>query len=309
MKRPSFGRNKLPNFRFAFLIPLYLVLAGLFAFLIHRGNMQLLNPAGYIADAQSKILWGTLIFAAVVGITMITAFFIVVFRYREGNNKPYDPSGKVSRSVVAAGWWLQLIVIILISTMVWATAHELDPYQPISGYKNKTLTVEVVALQWKWLFIYPEQHIATINMLEIPTHTQVSFMLTADAPMNSFWIPQLSGQIYAMTGMINQLHIETDRAGTYQGSPAEISGADFAGMMFNVHAVPQAEFNSWATATARQSTKSIDYTMFTKMAKPSSYQPVSTYKLAYDNLFDVVVMQYMVPGLQPESALKEGDTI
>ena len=308
MKRaPVSNRKKLPAFRFVFLIPLYVCIAALFTFLIKRGNVQLLNPQGYIADQQSKLLWGVIIFAAIVGITMITAFFVVIFRYHEDNQRKYDPSGAISHGVELAAWWVQLLAIIVISVLVWNTAHQLDPYKPLAQFK-KTINVEVIALQWKWLFIYPDQHVATINQLEIPTGEQVAFKLTADAPMNSFWIPQLSGQIYAMPGMINQLHIEADHPGVYAGSPAEISGDDFASMTFNVTAVRPADFDKWV-ADAQRSSKSLDYITYNQLTKPSGYVAPATYKLPYNNLFDVVVMKYMVPGLAPATAIKEGDKL
>lgn len=296
---PKFSINKmlaaadrLPVFKL--LIPVYLCIAALFTVLIARGNMQLLEPAGYIADIQSKILWGALIFAAVVGITIITSFFIVVSRYKESKHRKYDPEWKVSKPILLLGWAIPLTAIAVICVLIWNTAHMVDAYQPISS-SNEPVTIQVVALRWKWLFIYPNDRIATVNMLEIPVNTPVNLELTADAPMNGFWIPRLSGQIAAMPGMVTQLHIEADKAGTYAGSAAEISGDDFAGMDFSVKAVSAHDYRAWK-ASAFKAAKPLSYTSYTKLAQPSGYQPVSLYKLPDPNLFNEIVMQYMAPG-------------
>lgn len=278
---------------FKLLLPVYALLAVGFAVLIRRGDMQLLNPAGYIADVQSKLLWGVVVFAAVVGSIMIGGFFFVVFHYREGKRATYTPEWSAGPLLQSVGWGSLMVVIALISVVLWVTAHDVDPYRPIASDKAP-LNIQVVALRWKWLFIYPDQRVATVNNLEIPVNTPVAFHLTADAPMNSFWIPRLSGQIYAMTGMVTQLHIEADKVGTYAGGPAEISGDEFAGMEFTVHAVSSSDYAAWAAA-AQSAPQSLDYDTYNQLAKPSSYNPSALYALHDKNLFDVIVMKFMMP--------------
>lgn len=289
------------------LAPLYAALLAMFAIFIKRGNVQLLDPAGTIADAQSKILWGALIFAAVLGSTIILTFFFLVFRYKEGGRAKYEPTWTVSRKLLIACWGVPSVVIVVVSALVWVTAHQVDPYRPINA-GSKAITIQVVALQWKWLFIYPDDRIATVNMLEFPAGTPVSLQLTADAPMNSFWIPRLSGQIYAMSGMVTQLHIKADKPGTFMGSPAEMSGADFAGMDFTVKAVSASDYANWKTSV-KQAGKRLDYASYKQLAQPSGYLPESYYTVADRNLFQAVVMQYMVPGTDPSKLEVKGTNI
>jgi cytochrome o ubiquinol oxidase subunit 2 len=264
-----------------------------FVVLIRNGNLQLLNPAGYIADTQSTILWGFLVFVAIVGAIMISAFLIVAFRYKEGTTRTYKPEWTADKVVGIVGWGVPLLAIIGISIMIWITAHQVDPYRPITA-AAKPITIQVVALQWKWLFIYPNERIATVNMLEIPVGVPINFSLTAEAPMNSFWIPRLGGQVYAMTGMVTQLHLKADKIGTYAGSSAEISGDGFSGMDFTVKAVSAHDYNTWvAGATATQ--HSLDRTSYAQLARPSSYNQQALYKLTDPDLFNEIVMETMMP--------------
>lgn len=296
---------KIPVFKL--LVPLYICLAIVFAVLIKHGNLQLLEPAGYIANIQSRILWGALIFAAIVGVIVISSFFFVVLRYREGASARYEPGWTAGKTLQLAGWGIPLVVIIALSVLVWVSAHQVDPYRPISA-STPPVTIQVVALPWKWLFIYPADKIATVNTLEIPVGVPVEFQLTADAPMNSFWIPRLSGQAYAMTGMVTQLHIEANKPGTYYGSAAEISGDGFAGMSFTVQAVSAHDYTAWKAA-AKYAPHALDYTAYTQLAKPSSYNPPALYRLPYPNLFQAIVMQFMVPGANSSTLYIKGRTM
>lgn len=273
---------------------LYAYFAGLFAVLIKNGNMQLLHPAGYIAAIQSRILWGAIVFAVVVGGLMISAFFLVVARYREDAVERYEPGWAISKQLVVLGWGVPLLAVLVLSIMIWDTTHQVDPYRAINSTVSP-LSIQVVALRWKWLFLYPNDRIATVNMMEIPTGTPIALQLTADAPMNSFWVPQLSGQVYAMTGMVTQLHIEADQPGIYAGSSAEISGADFAGMGFTVKAVSPKEYTTWKTAT-HGLPRSLDYAAYSQLAKPSGYVPPALYASYDRGLFQAIVMQFMAPG-------------
>jgi len=285
--------EKFPVFR---ILPLvYVLLAVGFALLIRRGDVQLLNPAGTIADEQSKILWGVIGFAVLLGSIMIGGFFLVVLRFREGQGSTYKPEWRPNKLIMTIGWAVPFLALSAISVMVWITAHQVDPYKPIAS-NAKPITIQVVALRWKWLFIYPNEHIATVNTLTIPTNTPVSFELTADAPMNSFWVPRLSGQIYAMTGMVTHLHVMADKPGVYDGGPAEISGDEFAGMEFKVHAVTPAAYASWAEGTSESSSTSmLNYAHYKQLAKPSAEVGPAAYRLGESNLFDVIVMQFMIP--------------
>ena len=304
MSKPS--STKKPSVALL-LVPLYIGLAILFAILIRRGQMQLLDPAGYIAGMQSKILWAALGFAAVVGSTIIITFFVVVFRYREGSGRAYKPEWTAGRSLQLLGWAVPSVAILVICILLWNTAHLVDPYKPLSS-SVQAVNIQVIALRWKWLFIYPDDHIASINKVVIPTGAPINFQLTADAPMNSFWIPRLSGQIYAMPGMITQLHIRADQIGTYAGSAAEINGDGYSGMDFAVQAVASGDFAAWKQA-ALHSSQSLDYPTYLQLAQPSSYVPPVLYTLHDPNLFNTVVMQFMVPGTNSSSLEVRGKNL
>ncbi|HVU59657.1 MAG TPA: COX aromatic rich motif-containing protein [Candidatus Saccharimonadales bacterium] len=294
--------ERIPVFKL--LLPVYIVLLIGFILLVRHGHMQLLEPAGPVADVQARILWGALIFAFVVGVALISTVFFVAFRYREGMRRPYAPDWGAGKRLQLAAWLVPLAAIIAISVMVWDTAHLVDPYRALSSSKQP-VTIQVVALRWKWLFIYPNDHIAAVNMMEIPVGTPVSLQLTADAPMNSFWVPRLSGQVYAMNGMVTELHLEADKQGSYAGSPAELSGDDFAGMDFTVKAVSASAYSSWK-ASARQSSRVLDFAAYTQLARPSGNAPVRTYAAPGANLFTDVVMQYMMPGANVSALVNKG---
>lgn len=178
----------------------------------------------------------------------------------------------------------------MLGVITWKGCVELDPFRPLEMNK-KPLKIQVIALQWKWLFIYPEQKIATVNFFQFPEQTPINFDVTADAPMNSFWIPELGGQIYAMPGMNSKLHLMADREGSFRGSSANLSGTGFSGMRFIAKASSDADFNTWVESV-KQSNQSLDYD---QLVKPSSYVPEAFYLLADENLYDQVVMKYMIP--------------
>ena len=168
-----------------FIILLFLLLAG--------KNIELMNPAGIIAYGERHTMLALVALMLLLAIPTIVILFATAYRYREGNHKAkYEPEGKNNFMAHAMWWIIPSLLVLLMAIVSWRATHTLDPYRPIAS-DTKPLTVQVVALDWKWLFIYPEQDIATVNYLEIPVNTPVKFLLTADAPMNSFWIPQLSG--------------------------------------------------------------------------------------------------------------------
>ncbi|NDD59526.1 MAG: cytochrome ubiquinol oxidase subunit II, partial [Chlamydiae bacterium] len=175
----------------------------------------------------------------------------------------------------------------------WKSTHDLNPYKPIAT-SQKPLKIQVVALQWKWLFIYPEQGIATLNFVQFPEKTPVSFEITADAPMNSFWIPQLGGQIYAMPAMVSQLNLIADEQGSFRGVSANLSGDGFAGMTFVAKASSETEFHQWVNSV-RRSGNFLNLKEYNRLVKPSAYCPEAFYLLKEDNLFDHILMKYKAP--------------
>jgi cytochrome o ubiquinol oxidase subunit 2 len=176
-----------------------------------------------------------------VAVPLLVMAFTFAWKYRATNIPKQKHSPNWSGGKAKLIFVLPAAVVAVLAVLIWKQSHVLDPYKPLQA-KAQPITIQVVALQWKWLFIYPEQGIATVNFVEFPKATPVNFVLTADAPMNSFWIPQLGGQIYAMSGMATQTHLMADEVGEYAGSAAEISGAGFANMKFTAKSTTNEDF-------------------------------------------------------------------
>ena len=267
-----------------------------FKVLLNGHTLTVLNPTGLRALQERDLIFliGG-IGVTIIIIVLITAFSIA-WKYREGNNvkKEYVPNMQRGAWYYVLLWMFPLSVVLLFSVIVWKSTHALDPYKPIAS-QTKPLTIEVVALRWKWLFIYPQKHIATVNYIQFPVHTPVTFLLTADdAPMNSFWIPALSGQMYSMTGMETQLHILSDKAGTFNGSAAEISGQGFAGMKFVAEARSTEDFTQWVHSI-QQTSKPLDAMSYAQLLKPSENNPAAFYSPVDKNLYNMIMMKYMSP--------------
>jgi len=261
--------------------------------LLHASNIQLFNSKGVIAASERNVIIFFLSLMLGVGLPIIAFIFYTAWKYREGNSEDYDPESK-HKVLPEFSWWaIPSVLVIILSFVTWNATHALDPYKPISS-NTKPITIQVIALRWKWLFIYPEQNIATINFIEFPVNTPVNFELTADAPMSSFWIPQLSGQIYAMSGMATQLHLLASVAGDYGGSPAEINGAGFAGMRFAVKVRSQTEFDSWVSSV-KNSDKILDDAEYERLAEPSEDSPTTFYTLKDSHLYNKTIEKFMAP--------------
>jgi len=236
--------------------------------------------------------------------TFAIAIFIVV-RYRDRGDQPgkrrqphYHPEFDHSRLFESIWWGIPIVIIGILSVVTWRSSHQLDPYKPLAAH-HKTLTIQVISMDWKWLFIYPEQHIASVNLAVIPTDQPVDFMVTSDTVMNSFWVPGLGGQIYSMPGMITQLHEQANKPGDYLGSPANIAGHGFSRMDFTVRASSPASFAAWVKH-AQQANRNLTTASYAELAKPSSDVPVQYYSPVEDGLFDTIVMNYMMPMPQTE---------
>lgn len=232
----------------ALVVALVLALIGFCYYLYtHSAQFVVLNPAGPIASGELSVIGWTLLLCALVVVPVFVMLFSFAWLYRADHPRArhhYFPDWDHHTRAAEIVWWLvPSIIIVALSILAWKSSYELDPYRPIPG--SEPLTIQVVALQWKWLFIYPEQGIAAVNLLELPVGRPVRFELTADAPMNSFWIPQLGGQIMVMPGMSTRLHLMADRAGAYDGFSANISGAGFSRMTFVANAVSQEDFDGW----------------------------------------------------------------
>lgn len=294
------------NKKLKILLPILLFagIATLFAYLIRINDIAILNPSGTIAEKQRNLL----VFATLLGMIVVVPVFIMTatfaYRYREGNKKAaYRPDWDKNHWLEAVWWGIPIVIIIILSIVTWRTTHDLDPYKPLET-DTPPVTIQVVALQWKWLFIYPDQNIATVNYIQVPEKTPINFEIAADAPMNSFWIPKLGGQVYAMNGMVTKLHLQADEIGEYDGVSSNISGEGFASMRFKVRATTRVEFDEWV-ASVKRGTATLDHEEYAKLAQPTSKHPVTTYSAADHDLYDTIVMKYMDHTMQPDGETDE----
>ncbi len=257
-------------------------------------NMVILNPKGMIAADEKFYLITALLLMFTIVIPVIILTFVIARKYRASNvDAKYTPEWAHSNLLEAVWWAVPMVIILILGIITWVSTHKLDPYRPLVS-KTKPVTIEVVALEWRWLFIYPEQHIATVNFIEFPVNTPVAFKITADAPMNSFQIPALGGQIYAMAGMQTKLHLITDQPGDYKGRSVSFSGAGFTNMKFIARATSKEDFDKWVK-TVQQSNNPLNWTVYNELAKPSKVEKVQYYSSVTDNLYGKVMMKFMKP--------------
>ena len=264
-------------------------------------NMTLLNPKGQVGlDERNLIITATLLMLLVV-VPVIVMTFLFAWKYRASNkNAVYTPKWSHSTKIEVAVWTIPVLIIIALGYITYKSTHSLDPYRPIES-DVKPVTIEVVALDWKWLFIYPEQGIATVNKIVFPAHTPVNFRITSDAVMNSFFIPGLGGQIYAMAGMTTKLHLIADRNAEMDGISANYSGAGFTGMKFKAIATSQEDFDAWVSEV-KKAPKQLEAAEYAALAKPSQNNPVELYSSVTPNLFQTIVDKY--EGMKPGKPLK-----
>ena len=277
--------------KIGFLILIFCSILAAILLFPYDGNFAVLSPKGWVALREKKLLITAtlLMLIVVVPVLVMTVFF--AFRYRATQKKAkYQPEWSHSTLAEVVWWGFPFLIIVALSILTWKSSHELDPYKPLES-SVRPLEIQVVALQWKWLFIYPKQKIATVNFVQFPENTPINFEITSDAPMNSFWIPQLGGQIYAMSGMRSKLHLIAHEAGDYRGSSANISGKGFSGMVFLAKASSQEEFEAWASSMQRSS-QELTAGVYEQLVLPSENTPATFYVLKEDNLFDGIIMKY-----------------
>jgi len=249
-----------------------------------------LDPQGPIASAERLLLINSTAIMLVVVIPVIVATLAFAWWYRASNtHATRSPDESYEGRVEFVVWSIPALTVILLGGVIWLGSHQLDPRAPIPG-KSDPLRVDVVALDWKWLFIYPDHGVATVNQLVIPAGTPVEFRLTSATVMNSFFVPQLGSQIYAMGGMITHLHLLADKPGEYPGFSANFSGDGFSGMRFVVKSVPAADFNAWV-AQARGTGSGLDDASYAELAKPSQDVPATTYRSVEPKLFERILDQ------------------
>jgi cytochrome o ubiquinol oxidase subunit 2 len=247
-----------------------------------------LDPKGPKAQAERQILFNSLGIMLAIVIPTILATLGVAYWFRSSNNRArYQPEFTYSGRLELLVWSIPAMTVLLVGGVAWVGSHDLDPRQPIDA-ATRPIRVQVVSLDWKWLFIYPDQGIASVNHLTIPVGTPISFDLTSSGVMNSFFIPQLGSQIYTMAGMTTRLQLQADHVGTYRGLSANYSGEGFSDMRFTVDAVPAENFAQWVNTT-RSAGPLLDAQAYADLAKPSSAVAPFTYRAISPNLFNGIV--------------------
>ena len=261
-------------------------------FVLSGEKALVVQPKGHPAQSELKLM-STNIWLMLT-VVLPTFFFLLYTIWKHGfksSKAKYDPEHSHGAFGEVLLWIIPSIVIAVMTVITWYATHELDPYKPLES-DVKPLTIQVVALDWKWLFIYPEQGIAAVNFVQFPERTPIHFELAADnSPMNSFWIPELSGQIYSMTGMVTQLHVMAHEKGIYAGRAAEINGEGYADMTFTA---VSGDFENWVEQVKR-SPQQLTAPVYQELTQPSINHPIALYSSVENNLFHQIVMKYMHP--------------
>jgi cytochrome o ubiquinol oxidase subunit 2 len=287
-------RKRVPRaLKFTALFVLLAAIVTAAAIYVMNNNVAVLSPRGSIAEDQFRLIVVGALLSLIIIVPVFTLTIYIVWKYRAGKKARYQPEWDHSKALEGTWWLVPSALIAVLAVITWFSAHQLDPYRPLDSDK-KPVEVQVVALDWKWLFIYPEHGVASVNEMQVPVGRPINLRITADAPMNSFWVPQLGGQVYAMAGMVTQLHLRADEPGDYNGVSSNISGEGFAGMRFTVRAGSEAEFADWIAA-AQQSPQQLNRAAYDELARPSENNAVAYYSHVTDGLYNAIIEQFTVP--------------
>ncbi len=285
--------NRPPASRFARftrllpLLPATLLLGGC--------HWALLDPKGPIGEAERTIILtaGGLMLLVVVPVIVLS--ILIPWRYRASNKQAeYRPEWSHSNKIEAVMWSIPIAIVAVLAVICWRTSHQLDPFRPIPS-TQRPVHIEAVALNWKWLFIYPDQHVATVNEVAMPVGVPVVFHLTSATVMNSFFIPRLGSQIYAMANMQTAVNLVASLPGTYRGISANFNGDGFSGMTFKVKAMSRGDFNQWL-AKAASAGQTLDASAYRALEKPSENVPVRYYSQVMPELFQQILEGEFAPG-------------
>lgn len=260
-------------------------------------NLVLMNPKGYIGLEERKLILiaFALMLTIVIPVIIMTIVFSIKYRASNIKNTQYDPTWDQSKKIECIIWGIPVLIIVILSILTWKSTHELDPKKIIKSETSDSIIVNVVALDWKWLFIYPNDNIATVNELVFPINVPIQFNITSNAVMNSFFIPQLGSQIYAMAGMQTQLFLIANEPGIYKGISSNFSGQGFSGMKFTVIATKnKEEFNQWIYKVKMSKNCIESMNAYEKLAKPSSFHPITYFATVKSNLFHEVINKFIL---------------
>ena len=296
--RPSMRDTPFPRRSLGRLAPLAVLplLAGC--------ERAVLNPAGAVALQQRNIIYASTGLMLLIIVPVLILIVVFAWHYRASNKAAtYDPHFDHSTSLELVIWSAPLLIIICLGALTWSSTHLLDPFRPLDRAsagdlidpKAKPMRVQVVSLDWKWLFIYPEQGIATVNELALPINRQVKFELTSTNMMNTFYAPSMAGMIYTMPGMTSQLHAVLNRAGDSEGFSANYSGAGFSDMRFKLRGMEPAAFDRWV-AESKASGRGLSTAAYLQLERPSEKVPAMRFAAVQPGLFDRVVNRCAKPG-------------
>jgi cytochrome o ubiquinol oxidase subunit 2 len=290
---------------------IYVILVGLLSlsaatFLSGCSTILLLNPKGPIGEGERYLILAAIGLMAIVVIPVFILAFWIPRKYKASNTvSTYMPKWSYSAKIDLVMWAVPIAIVTVLATLTWIMTHSLDPYKPIPS-AHKPINIQAVSLDWKWLFIYPDQNIATVNELAFPVNVPLSFKLTSETVMTSFFIPQLGSQIYAMGGMQTQLNLLADKPGTYAGHNNQISGIGYANMHFKAHAVSREEFDAWVEKV-RRSPEKLDLNRYEQLTKPNAgYYPVTYFSAVKPDLFLYILRKYDPNWKENPSAMSRG---
>ncbi|KRG74466.1 cytochrome O ubiquinol oxidase [Stenotrophomonas ginsengisoli] len=257
-------------------------------------DWALFDPKGQVAREELTLLITCTVLMLLVVIPVIVMTLVFAWKYRASNtNARYEPEWSHSTAIEVVVWSIPCMIVTALAVLCWKSSHELDPYKPIE-HEKPGIEIQAVSLDWKWLFVYPEEKVAVVNELTFPVDTPLNFRITADTVMNVFFIPHLGSMIYSMAGMETKLHLIADQTGTFPGRSAHYSGYGFNKMYFDAHSVSDAEYQQWL-AKVRADGKTMDQAAFTAIGaeKNHDWYPVTYYSNVEDGLFDWVINKHM----------------
>ncbi len=255
----------------------------------------MLNPKGLIALEERKLFFDTLALMLIVVLPVVIMSLTFVYHYRFSQHKvrDYKPNWAHSHFLETIWWGIPCVIIVVLAVLTWKKTHELDPYTKVPTHHETPLIIQAIALPWKWLFIYPDKNVASLNYVEIPVNQQVEFWITADnVPMSALFIPQLGSQIYAMAGMRTKLFVVANEPGEFLGMNTMFNGGGFADMQFMVHAVPADQMQSWYES-AEKSSLSLDHDTYKKLLASSINDKPQLYSHVENYFFQNVVNTYI----------------
>ncbi|KRG39938.1 cytochrome O ubiquinol oxidase [Stenotrophomonas pictorum JCM 9942] len=257
-------------------------------------DWSLFDPKGHIAREELTLLITCTVLMLLVVIPVIIMTLVFAWKYRASNTSArYEPKWSHSTAIEVVVWSIPCMIVLVLAVLTWRSSHALDPYKPLESDK-KAITIEAVSLDWKWLFIYPEENVAVVNELTFPVGAPLNFKLTSDTVMNAFFIPHLGSMVYSMAGMETKLHLIADEAGSFDGMSSHYSGAGFNKMHFKAHAVTDEQYQQWL-AKVRAEGSVLDQASLTELGAQKNHDwfPVTYYASTQAGLFDAMIARHM----------------